>query len=52
MTYYHWLGKDAEALENRRRDEEYFCHEVRAAWAERQRIEADGFVTIHPRLGE
>lgn len=43
MSFYHWLGRDAEKLPHPR-------HTFKLSTGEEARIEADGFLTIYPKV--
>ena len=42
MSYYFWLGREAEAFHTMRRDMEFFAREVRAAFEERCAARLEG----------
>lgn len=50
MSYYHWLGQEAEKLMSDEEDRAFFRNEVIARQAE-NKPEADGWITLHPKTG-
>ena len=51
MSYYHWLGKDAEAYEEAiAYRKAYYNDRPAQSLASLDRIEADGFITLHPEV--
>jgi hypothetical protein len=49
MSYYFWLGREAEAIHSREEDTHSFSEGI-LQWMLKCKPEADGFVTIHPKV--
>lgn len=49
MSFYHWLGIEAEAIMREEEERVFFRNEIIARQAE-CKPEADGWITLHPVL--
>lgn len=49
MSYYHWLGREAEAILSHEQDQAFFRAEVIARQVE-SKPEADGWITLYPKV--
>ena len=49
MSYYFWLGREAEKIMREEEDKLFFRSEIIQRQAE-CKPEADGFITVHPKV--